>query len=233
MNAEEVKRLLPWYVVDALDPAERLEVESELHRSAELRRELAQVRVLGNAVRASEVEVPEFRAELLGEALQRIDALERAESDPRLKATVTVLDRCRRTITGDWSAASRVTRFALAAQFALIFVMAGFLLMPAGRQGTEYGTASGPQGTTPSVAPQVPQDASGAGTAQFSVVFVPEASAERIAAFLEAEGLQIASGPSGQHAYVLSAGEGVSADEALGKLRAAHDVVRYAAPVTP
>lgn len=222
MNAEEVKRLLPWYVVDALDPAERREVESELHCSAELRRELAQVRALGDAVRAGDDAVPEFRASLIDEALQRIDALESAKSDPRPKATVTVLDRFRRTVTGDWSAASRVTRFALAAQFALIFVMAGFLLMPSKREETSSLTASdsGPvNGRSVAHGPQ------------FSVVFVPDASADRIAELLDSQGLQIASGPSGQHAYIVSAGEQVNRDEALRKLLEARDVVRFAEPV--
>lgn len=243
MNAEEVKRLLPWYAVDALDPAERREVESELHRSAELRRELAQVRVLKNAVRENAAEVPEFRAGLLDEALQRVDALEQAHADPRPKASVTVLDRLRRTITHDWSAASRVTRFALAAQFALIFVMAGFLLMPALRTGTEtetvFSTESGPEVTSRPVPPQVmspsvpSQDAAPSVDSQFTVMFVPEASAGQIAELLDAQGLQIVSGPSSQQAYVVSAGEEVDRDAALAKLRAAQDIVAFVTPVAP
>lgn len=224
MNAEEVKRLLPWYVVDALDPAERREVESELHCSAELRRELAQVRALGDAVRAGDDAVPEFRASLIDEALQRIDAFESTKSDPRPKATVTVLDRFRRTVTGDWSAASGVTRFALAAQFALIFVMAGFLLMPATREETSSVTASGSGPVNGRSVAHGPQ---------FSVVFVPEASLGRIAEFLEGQGLQIVSGPGELQAYVVTAGEQANAEEALRKLLEARDVVRYARPAAP
>lgn len=219
MNAEEVKRLLPWYVVDALEPAERREVEAELSNSAELRRELAQVRALGEAVRASDVEVPEFRAAMLDEALQRIDQLERPDSRP--KATVTVLDRFRRTVTGDWRSASGITRFALAAQFALIFVMAGFLLMPSKREETVFDTVSAPD------RPHANGRSVGAGP-RFNVRFAPEASAGRIEGLLAEQDLQIVSGPSSTGMFVVTASERANAEQVLSRLHEAGDVVGFA-----
>ncbi len=232
MNAEEVKRLLPWYAVDALDDEERRAVEEELGRSPELRRELAEVNVLRDSVREGDVEEPAFRDSLLDDALGRIDELERASSQPRPRATVTVLERFRRSVAGDWRAASGVTRFALAAQFALIFVLAGFLLMPAGREG-----APGLEDATVVTASGPPTTGAGQGAgagAQFTVRFAPEATIGQIGEFLDAQGLRIVSGPSATQAYIVAvADESVREVVALEKLQAEQELVRYAAPVDP
>lgn len=222
MNAEEVKRLLPWYAVDALDDEERRDVEHELARSADLRRELAEVQVLKETVRANGEELPQFRDSLLDDALARIDDLERAGSDGRPRASVTVLDRFRRNVTSDWRAASGVTRFALAAQFALIFVLAGFLLLPAGREDDIGETAAGSE------------TVSAEGGAKFKVVFVSEVSIGDIGAFLDGQGLRIVSGPSAQQAYVVEAvADSRIPDDTLAHLKASPQVVIFAERMTP
>lgn len=225
MNAEEVKRLLPWYAVDALDEEERRAVEAELARSPDLRRELAEVHVLRDTVQAADVQEPVFRDSLLDDALGRIDELERARSQPRPRASVTVLERFRRNVASDWRAASGVTRFALAAQFALIFVLASFLLAPGRESAPRMEDATGltATGTEPVVGDEGPQ---------FTVRFAPEATIGQIGEFLDAQGLRIVSGPSPGQSYIVQlADESVNVAVALEKMRAMPQLVQYAAPV--
>jgi len=214
MDIEEAKRLLPWYVNGALEQSERRALESELARSAELRRELDEARVMRGAVRDLHAEVPAFRASLFDEALQRIDALEASAAKP--KASVSVLRRITSSVARDWRAASSVTRFAMAAQFALIFVMAGFLLRPAFQSDSEYETASATTAVTSDGGPR------------FDVIFNPEVTTGEVASFLETEGLQIVSGPSAQQRYVVTAPKGVDATRTLERLQSATGVVRFA-----
>ncbi len=226
MNAEEVKRLLPWYAVDALDDDERRAVEDELGRSPELRRELAEVHVLRDTVRAGDAEEPAFRDELLADALGRIDEFEHARAQARPRASVTVLERFRRNVVSDWRSASGVTRFALAAQFALIFVLAGFLLAPGRDSAPRLEDATG---TTASGSAAASAGASEG--AQFTVVFAPEATIGQIGDFLGAQGLRIVSGPSAGQSYVVEiADDSVSEAVALEKLQAEQQLVRFAAP---
>lgn len=222
MNAEEARRLLPWYAVGALDPAEAHDVESELTRSVELRRELEEFRALEQTMHRSEAQMPRFRAELIEDAWRRIDDYEKSRSQPAGRDNVTSLDSFRRRVAAGWSRTPLATRFALAAQFAAIFVLAGFLLMP----------ASVEQGFTTMSDATATADGNGP---RFTVVFAPDATEARIRELLDGARLQILSGPSGQAAYIVGPqpGETLVAEEALDKLRAASDAVRYAARVEP
>jgi hypothetical protein len=220
MKTEEARELLPWYVVGALDPAESREVASELERSADLRRELAELRALGGVVREGETEIPELRVEAIEGAWARIDAYEKTNTE-RPSATVTSLDSFRARVKQAWNVTPRFTKLAVAAQFAAIAVMAGLMLRaPAHEEATSV-TLAGEQTIPATNGPR------------FDVRFAPEATEAQMRELLDRAHAQIISGPTAAQSYVVGTDSTQSPDEVLAKLRAAGDVVRFADQVQP
>jgi hypothetical protein len=113
---EDVQRLLPWYVTDRLDPAERAGVAAHLETCADCRAELAIERRLAAAVAGQRDEVaPDWNR-----FAARLDA--QPQTPPRR--------RTRDAFAGLRRAAGRpgTLRWVVAAQFAAVAVLGGALV---------------------------------------------------------------------------------------------------------
>jgi len=229
MKPEEVRDLLPSYATGALGAEQAKQVEAELQADAELRQELAEWRVLRSVVADVGDDEPEFRPELIHDMHRRIDAYEdgrnaaRVESQPksnRIAAADTgALETWIEKLAGFWNATPFVAQVAVAAQFAALAVIIGFVsLGPSDDAG--FVTASG-------------GSAGVADGRSVSVVFQPEASFGEVQALLELTGGQIVAGPSGQNAYLLNLGDvdDAEVERLLETLRGNNAVVRFAAPL--
>jgi len=228
MNRDEAKQLLPWYAVGALDADETRAVEAHLADSSELTQELTELQVLHRSVGDVAADEPEFRPELINDALRQIDAYEAS----RTAATATssepgLLQRSmewlRETLVTGWVESPRGARVAIAVQFAVLLVLGGVLLQPDSRgpglQGQEFGTLAGGAAT----------DVAAGGTA-FTVTFQPESTELQLRGMLADLDAEIIAGPSAQGGYTIRV-EQTAAAEIVGvleQLRANTDVVRFA-----
>lgn len=109
---QRVWDLLPWYVNGTLPDGERRRVEDHLSGCARCREELAACQGAGEAVRRQEVTAPSPHPAQLARLMARIDEEE------------NVLHGLRAL----FAATPRAVRFALAAQLAVVLLLAGALL---------------------------------------------------------------------------------------------------------
>ena len=221
MNKEEARNLLPWYAVGALDADEARAVEAHLAGSAQLKRELAELRVLHKTVGEVAEDEPQFRPALINDALRRIDDYEAARAPQRSTDGTSIVDWLRETLVGGWFGSPVGARVAMVAQFAVIAVLGGALLMPMVMGPADPGQVF----TTSSGSTSAPETG---GTA-LTVLFEPDAAELEIRELLAEVGGEIVAGPSGQGAYTVRI-DTESADEAtrqLERLRGA-DAVRFA-----
>lgn len=225
MNRDEAKQLLPWYAVGALDADEMRAVEAHLADSFELKQELTELQILHRSVGDVAADEPEFRPELINDALRQIDEYE-ASRTAAVATTPGLLSRSiewlRETLVTGWVESPRGARVAIAVQFAVLLVLGGVLLQPEGPapQGQEYGTLAGGAAT----------DVSAGGTA-LTVTFQPETTELQLRGMMADLDADIIAGPSAQGSYTIRVEETSETEIAgvLEQLRANPDVVRYAA----
>ena len=124
MNKDEAKNLLPWYAVGALEDDEAQAVEVFLNDSPELQQELAQLRVLGDAVAEVGEDEPVFRSELINDALARIETVEQVKPTrtPIVEEPMTAQEGgfiawLRDTLVGGWQESPGGARLAMVVQF--------------------------------------------------------------------------------------------------------------------
>ena len=223
MNREEAKELLPWFSVGALAPDEARLVAAHLEDSEELQAELREIQDQGLAVNAAMQDVPELRPEAISGALAKIDALEQAQPAMRREINLgpSLMDRLRDAVASLFSVGGM--RVAVAAQFALILVLGGALLLPRSGDDTAtdnaYSVASGASGSVP------------AGGISLDIVFGPAVTeAAMRTLLLELDG-EIISGPSPVGVYrVRFADSGAQTEQLLDDLRQRTDLVRFATP---
>lgn len=229
MNRDEAQRLLPWFAVGALDADEARAVAAHVEDSPELQRELEELRVLEREVVRVGANEPEFRPDLIDDAWRRIDEYERTREEARPAATsapgrpgwfATAVEWLRETLVTGWAGSPAGAKLAIAAQFALILVLGGILLLPAGPDADDpaFRTLSG--GDTAQLA----------GGSTLRVVFEPSVTEARIRETLADVGGEIVAGPSPQGSYMIRV---APTDEAgiarvLDELRGRADVVRFA-----
>jgi len=223
MNKEEAKTLLPWFAADALDADEIRAVEAHLQASPELRRELAEIRVLQRTVGTIADGEPVFRPALINDALRQIDEYEATRPAPDSSSPITkAVDWLRETLADGWVHAPAGARVAIVAQFALILVLGGILLTS-----PDTGT-NGDQVYSTTAAR--PMDSPAATGSMLIVVFQPTVTEQQIRQLLTDIGARIVAGPSAQGSYTIllptTSEEGTM--QALGALRAHPDTVRFA-----
>jgi len=225
MNKEEAKTLLPWFAADALNADEARAVEAHLQASSELRRELAEMRILQRTIGTIADEEPVFRPALINDALRQIDEYEATRRAPDSPNPLSkAVDWLRETLVDGWVHAPAGARVAIVAQFALILILGGILLTSPGAGPNDdqvYSTAAARSPSGPA-----------ATGAKLVVVFQPTATEQQIRQLLTDVGGKIVAGPSAQGSYTILLPTISKEDtmQALGALRAHPDTVRFAAP---
>ena len=122
MNENDARDLLPWYAADALDADERAAVEAALEASPALREELAQLRVMEEAVSDTAGE-PQWNPALITQTLQRIDAYEAERSAPSGASRLATW--LRENLLEGWGGVPTLAKAAVGAQFALLLALGG------------------------------------------------------------------------------------------------------------
>lgn len=203
----DTAELLPWLVNGTLDGRERERVESHVAQCLACRRELEAARALQAAV-ASEERDPAI-ASALARLHVRLDE-EEAGYGPR---------QSMRMLARRWREARPAVRRTLAAQFALILVLAGALSIVVAARGSSpvlYRTLSDARASVPSRPAIV-------------VAFKGEHSEQEIRRLLLRLNARVVDGPSSVGAYRLELREGGQQD-ALALLRA-DPAVAFAEPM--
>lgn len=232
MNKDEAQKLLPWFAVGALDADEARAVEAHLQESPELQRELRELQVLESEVVRMSADEPEFRPALINDAWRQIDAYESTrEARSAAPAAPGLFERAvnwlRETLVGGWVEAPAGARLAMVAQFALILILGGVLLMPPGA-GPDGGEAAYVTSSAGNAA-----DAGLTGGATIAVMFEPTVTELQMREALAEVGGEIVAGPSLQGSYSIriESTDTVDVERALEQLRGQSDIVRFAAPV--
>jgi anti-sigma factor RsiW len=203
---EHIAELLPWYVNSTLSPDEQSLVERHLASCHTCAGEVWALMHVGGAIAESAPAAPHPAASL-ARTMAALDQLERQRPANWLTALAAAC----------WNPSARVARLALAAQLAVIAVLAVALTIdrPADQ---EFGTLSGGAA------------ASAAGV-RLTVMFAPAATEEAIRAALQDADADIVSGPSAAGVYIVRlrglGGDDPSVDPLIQKLRSNASVVRF------
>lgn len=212
MNRDDVRRNLPWYAAGSLAAEEAADVEAELARSPDLRRELKEWQAIESAAAAPRAGEPEFRGHVAA-AWARIEADERAERQAKERAP---LARLGAWLRNTWLAMPVGGRVALAVQLALIIAM-GTTFELSQRAESGFRTLAG-RATITAKGPRI------------TVAFEPTATEAQLRAELAAIDAEVVAGPTPEQFYIIELRKSsASADVALMHLRAARGVVRFAA----
>lgn len=202
----EVQALLPWYIVERLNDAERQRVESHLADCPRCQDDVVWQRTL-----CATRDEPESSVDVehgLAAMLAKIGADERASARATAAEPLLVGDPVRARFPGRQPMASTWWRWALGVQFASILGLTLLLFMPRSPD-DPYRTLGAPM----------------ASNANLVVVFRPTATEEEIRQALRASEARLVGGPTVTDAYLLSAAPARRA-AALERLRTDPAVIR-------
>ena len=201
LTRDDLNALLPFYANGTLEGAERAAVEAALETDADLRAELAALQAIRETVQSETVQSPGDLG--LARLMRDVEADTRAgAAPPAANDNVVPLTRLRL-----WQVAA-----------ALVLALGlGFNMLPdAGRApGMDAAMSDGPT----AAAEQGFTLASG-GSADFTVIFAPDATEAQIRALLLEAGVEITGGPSALGLYGLGLLESGTDDAARGVLAA-------------
>jgi anti-sigma factor RsiW len=187
----KVDAILPWFVNGTLADDERATVERHLRECGACRREVEMLQGVHARCRVEEP-VPDA-----GPSLRRLRArVQRPRSLDRVHALWARLG-------GNWYAAPAWTRWAIAAELAVIACLATLVTMPQRDADAPYRTLGTPGGEV---------------QGSIAVRFANGTSAQAIAAVVAAAGARIVTGPTRDNVYVLDL-RGNERDAALTVLR--------------
>jgi anti-sigma factor RsiW len=196
--------LLPWLVNGTLEGDELAAVEEHVRDCARCQREVDLLKQL-HALCALDLPVvdaaPSYRA-----LRARIDGPWRGVSSHRLRG-----------LFRHWRRAPRWAQWAIAAEFAGIVALAGWVAAPGGDTAVLYQTLGAP-------APRA------ASTGTIAVVFVPQVSEAELRRIIQTAGARVVDGPNENNAYVLQGPAG-NRERMLAALRA-EPAVALAEPLT-
>ncbi len=199
MNAQDRQRLAelaPFFVAGRLDPQERAAFERALADDPELARNVEAARAERDEIVALNEALPAPSARAVQKLFEALDA------EPGRTSLWARLDLGARL--ADFFS-PRALGWVAAAACLLVAVEAGFLAQPAPGPGA-YSTAS--------------REEAGLEGRFALVAFAPEATMEKIAAFLARNGAQIVGGPRAGFFQVKLGGSDMSEDDAAKKLEA-------------
>ena len=227
MNKDEAKNLLPWYAVGALEDDEAQAVEVFLNISPELQQELAQLRVLGDAVAEVGEDEPVFRSELINDALARIETVEQVKPTrtPIVEASMKAQEGgfiawLRDTLVGGWQESPGGARLAMVVQFGFILALGVVLLTPTGTDvppgPADGGVLVGADGA-PGQGPEI------------TLSFNPDVTVGAMVDVINDIGGQIVAGPSTQGIYTvrLPDADEQQLNETVAKLREDTAAIRF------
>jgi anti-sigma factor RsiW len=201
----DVQSLLPWYVTDRLDAAERARVESHLRQCPQCQ--------------ADERFERRMEAQLAGLPIQLdVDWTRRSRRNApasRRRKAGRAANRIGSRIGAAWSAAPAWTRWALASPFILLLALA----------------MAWPSASVRPVGERAPSAGPGAAGGDIVVVFKPDAREADIRSALRAGHARLVDGPTAADGYVIHVPP-MARSEALAELRRNGAVV-VAEPVDP
>jgi len=221
MTHNEVIELLPWYVNQTLSEGERGSVALHLSSCAACSSELEQYQTIGAAVVESATEVPAPAGDLFSRAMADIQHYEQAKAIAKTNTMGTPaewLSRLGETLFGWMAPAPMLARAVVAAQFAVVLVLAGALGVSLWKQ-ADYSTLSG--------------SAAGRGDGTtLAIRFNENISEAQVRQTLAGIKGSIIAGPSALGIYTvevpIAANQNVELEQLLQRLRANSQVVTYA-----
>jgi anti-sigma factor RsiW len=215
-----VGELLPWYVNGTLSPDERQAVEGHLEVCTRCREEERACRAESAALREAGEVAPSAHPARFARLMARID-----QGAP---ARAPFWDRFGDRFRSGPGAGGSPVRWALAAQLAVILVLAGLLLRDRGPRGLREGAPVEPAAVYRTLSePAVPAPALAPGTApaRLRVLFAEDATERQIRQILLEVHGQIAAGPSSFGAYTVEVPAGDEPPEiVLAHLRSRPEV---------
>lgn len=215
MNLEQARELLPWYAAGSLEPEEARQVEEQLENNKELARELAEWRLIHGAVSEVGDDEPEFRPQLIQEALQEIDALENDNVSSLAGARREREQKKKFRERLQWNVTPMFAKAALIGQLALIATLS--VVVVDNRQVEQVShTLAG----TTTVVDQRPQ---------LSVAFNEDTSEQALRLFLIEHDAEIIAGPTALGIYTVAIKPSQNTQSNLKAIEES-ELVRYAAP---
>ena len=212
---QRIWELTPWYANGTLPDADRERVEDHAAGCRRCQEEIETCLRMAAAIKGLGEVTPSPHPVQLQRVLARIGEAEQAESRERTKHGVP-----RRTLAALVAAAPRPWRGALAAQAAIIVVLAG-LLFWSGLRGARpaASAASAPPATYQTLSDPAPPPAAG-GRVALHVMFSPRATEKEIRDLLLAVHGELTAGPSPFGVYTVEvAAAGHPASVVLTRLR--------------
>jgi len=159
MTERNIEQLLAWYANGTLDSAEREQVEKYLSEHPEMRLQLAEYEFLQETVGEIAADEPQLQSDNFDNLMAQIDELETTKPVVSKPEAVTEtpagkvvepswVQRLTEWVseTLQWGVTPAFARVAVVAQFALVAVLGGALLLPSEEPGYEVlsGQGSGP-----------------------------------------------------------------------------------------
>lgn len=215
MNQEQARELLPWYAAGSLDAEEARQVAEQVEKSEELTRELNELRLVQDAVEEVGDEEPQFRSELIQEALQQIDEMEAAKVTPInwskkvSEAADTYLSLLQ------WNTTPAFAKVAVVGQLALVGVLSVALVSNQSKDIVSE-TLSGGQEVT-----QARQ--------QLNLAFKEGVTELELRQYLNTLNAEIVSGPSALGIYRIALNNAVDMQTMLPQIEES-ELIRYVAP---
>lgn len=215
MNQDQARELLPWYAAGSLDTEEAQQVADLVEQSPELKQELSQLRLVQDAVADVGEEEPQFRPQMIQEALAQIDEMEANKVvsiswNKRVKqAASDYLSRLQ------WEATPAFAKAAVFAQVALVGLLSVALLNSnSGEQVAE--TLSGDSVTADS-------------RQTINVSFNEGVTEIALRQYLNSLGAEIVSGPSALGIYTIAVNETADLQLLVPRIKES-ELILYAAP---
>lgn len=189
---QDLREQLPWYVNQTLSEAERLDVEHHLTSCSDCQAELIEWQQLAAAVQEAEVSIPVPRPEQFAALMDQIDAAEADSQAPRTWWSV-LRERLNAVLpTGPlWQSIPSFTRLALAAQAAVIVLLAGLLMWRA-----QTPSASLYQTLSSDVVSTAPKG-------RVKLIFAPDTTVQDLQQLLTAAQATVIAGPSPMGVYTV------------------------------
>jgi Putative zinc-finger len=219
---QAISELIPWYVNDTLENGERERVAQHIAECPACAEEIARCRTIAAVVRSADMSDLNPSKERFARMMARIESTDGSRPENRRHSSREWVRRIRLTFE---QTPSRI-RWALAAQAAVIVLLAGAVLL-------QLSASPGPLYRTLSDAGAIPES----GRSHIQVIFAEDITEREMRTLLDSIGAMIVSGPSPIAVYTLGIAAGDS--DASGRIREtlavlrAHPKIRLAEPKEP